>query len=242
MANLLEIVSGPACRSYGEVLARIEAVDAALPPDDGLLWFGRLYARITAAVAQHAAAGGFRQPAFLEALDCKFAGLYFDALAKFIRGPKSAPGAWRPLFRRRNARDIAAVQFAVAGVNAHINRDLPVALVATFEQLEIAPSRSDDRYADYRTVDQILATVHAAVKSELITGLLGEADRALGPVDDAVQLWSLEHARDAAWQAAELRWYLRGSQLFLDQQLAMLDSLVGLASCGILRPGLALVA
>lgn len=242
MTTVLEIVAGPPCRTYADVLSRLQDLNAALPAGDGLVWFGRLYARMTDAVAQHAAAHGFRQPRFLEALDCTFADLYFSALASFLRNPSSTPGAWLPLFRRRNARDVAPVQLAVAGVNAHINRDLPIALVTTFERFSLEPSRAGEAFADYCAVDDILAVVHSQVKSELITGLLGDADRALGPVDDAVQLWSLERAREAAWQAAELRWHLRVSSFLSDQHLATIDGLVGLASSGILRPSLVLVA
>ena len=237
--TLLEVVTARPCQTYADVLSRLQAVNAALPPDDGLRWFGTLYLDMTTAVASHAQAGGFRAPKFLEALDCAFADLYFAALALFLRDPDSTPGAWSPLFDRRSAPDITSLQFAIAGVNAHINRDLPVALVGTFERFAIVPSREDVHYADYRAVDRILAAVHAKVKATLVTGLLAAGDVALGPIDDAVELWSLEHARDAAWHAAELRWYIRGSELLSVQHLATLDGLVGLASRGILRPGLA---
>ncbi|HKP58574.1 MAG TPA: DUF5995 family protein [Polyangiales bacterium] len=240
--GLIDIVSAPPCRNYAEVLARLQAVNDALPADDGLRWFGALYADMTAAVARHAHANRFLEPRFLEALDCTFAELYFAALASFLRDEDSAPGAWYPLFERRFARDVAPLQFAVAGVNAHINRDLPVALVATFEQFALAPTRAGEHYVDYRAVDQILAVVHAEVKTRLITGLLAAGDVALGPVDDAIELWSLEHARESAWRTAELRWHVRDIDFLAEQQLATLDGLVGLASRGILRPGLALLA
>lgn len=240
--SLLDIVSAPPCLSYAEVLARLQALNDALPADDGLRWFNGLYADMTEAVANQARAGRFHEPRFLEMLDCTFAELYFTALASFLRDEDSAPGAWYPLFERRFARDVAPVQFAVAGVNAHINRDLPVALVTTFQQFALAPSRADDYYLDYRAVDQILAVVHADVKARLITGLLAAGDVALGPVDDAIELWSLEHARESAWRAAELRWHVRDIDFLAEQQLAALDGLVGLASRGILRPSLALLA
>jgi Family of unknown function (DUF5995) len=34
--------------------------------------------------------------------------------------------AWKPLFEARFATGIAPVQFALAGMNAHINRDLSI--------------------------------------------------------------------------------------------------------------------
>ena len=47
------------------------------------------------------------------------------------------PAPWRVLFERRTGQ-IAGVQFAAAGINAHINFDLPFALVATWEAPESA--------------------------------------------------------------------------------------------------------
>ncbi|HKU40732.1 MAG TPA: DUF5995 family protein, partial [Polyangiales bacterium] len=143
--SLLEIVSAPRCRSYADVLERLSAINAALPAADGLRWFNTLYTDMTGAVAARAQANGFLDPSFLEALDCNFAELYFAALASFLRDEDSVPAAWRPLFERRFARDLAPVQFALAGVNAHINRDLPVALVTTFQRFAPGPSREDDR-------------------------------------------------------------------------------------------------
>ncbi|HKU37350.1 MAG TPA: DUF5995 family protein, partial [Polyangiales bacterium] len=80
------------------------------------------------------------------------------------------------------------------------------------------------------------------VKTGLITGLLAEGDAALGELDDVIELWSLAHAREAAWSAGELRWHLRDLEYLSKQHLLKLDGLVGLASRGILRPGLALLA
>jgi Family of unknown function (DUF5995) len=238
MPSIDVIPSGP-CRTYSDVLERLHALDARLAATDGLRWFGRLYADMTAAVAAHAAAGGFRAPVFMEALDCIFADLYFSALRNFLSGAGNTPGAWRPLFELRADARLTPLQFAIAGVNAHINRDLPLALVATFERFGLTPARDQDACADYVAINPILATVHEAVKSLLITGALAGVDAALGPIDDALELWSLERARDAAWVAAEVRWQLRASRFLLDQQLYALDGLVNLASRAILRPGIA---
>jgi hypothetical protein len=41
----------------------------------------------------------------------------------------SLSSAWRPLVERRALPGIEPVQFALAGMNAHTNHDLPVAMV-----------------------------------------------------------------------------------------------------------------
>ena len=47
--------------------------------------------------------------------------------------------AWAPLFARKDERGILALQFAIAGMNAHINNDLAHALVLTWHELGLEP-------------------------------------------------------------------------------------------------------
>lgn len=220
---LLSTVSNPHCARYTEVIEKLSAIDAALTERDGLRWFTRLYRSMTEAVARAADAQAFLDPVFLEALACRFAELYFEALDYNMREPSRVPHAWRALFEARFARDISGLQFAIAGVNAHINRDLPVALVRTFEGLGGEPVRGGVRHKDYLHINQILAEVHSQAKTVLIADVVA----LLGDVDDMLEIWSLERARDAAWVAGELRWYLRGVPFLAEQQLAALDRLVG---------------
>jgi len=42
--------------------------------------------------------------------------------------------------------NLLPLQFALAGMNAHINRDLPAAIVATYGELGGVPSEVDPRY------------------------------------------------------------------------------------------------
>lgn len=76
----------------------------------------------------------FEDPAFLATLDVVFANLYFAALAAALDDVDAAPAAWRPLLLQRHDAGIARIQFALAGMSAHINRDLP--------EVSSAPSRS----------------------------------------------------------------------------------------------------
>ena len=50
-------------------------------------------------------------------------------------------------------------------MNAHINRDLPVALVQTFAALGVAPSDDGPQHADFETVNNVLATTEKQVKA-----------------------------------------------------------------------------
>jgi len=234
---LLAIASSGACASYGDVALRLAAIEAALLPGDGLRWFNRLYAEMTSAVVEHALRGSFRDAVFLERLDCRFADLYFDALALHLADARTAPGAWAPLFSARARTDVLPVQLALSGVNAHINRDLPVALVATFADLRAEPDRDGARFADYQTVNRILDEAQDDARRWLVGGGLGELDAALGDADDVLAIWSLSRARDAAWVMAEVRWHLRASTFLSRRHLESLDKMVGFAGRGLLRPG-----
>jgi hypothetical protein len=176
-----------------EVIAAFDAQTFA--PDDGVRYFHQLYGEVTREIARrYAAGGGFADPAFMAALDVEFAGLYFAAL----RAPDTAPRAWRAVFGRRTAR-LEPLRFALAGMNAHINRDLAVALDATFTRLGGAIERDSPRHRDFVAINTILETLMARAKTELFSPLDSFADSALGTLDDMLEAWSITAARDNAW-------------------------------------------
>ncbi len=107
----------------------LSSLDDRLPDSDGLKWFNRLYLQVTRGVRQAVAGPAFRDTRFMSELDVVFANLYFAAIAEGEIDVSRAPSAWRPLLRCRTQRGIARLQFALAGMNAHINRDLPQGIV-----------------------------------------------------------------------------------------------------------------
>jgi hypothetical protein len=222
-----------------DVVARMSAIDVALPPADGIASFNKLYLEVTKNVLAAMAATGsatFADPAFLGALDVGFANLYFAALRAFDAGSPDTPHAWRPLCDARANRCIAPIQFALAGMNAHINRDLPVALVDAFVAAGIAPSGDGPQHADYQRVNDLLATTEKQVKDLYLDGLLRTLDAKFDGVDDVVATWSVSAARDAAWTNGEVMWHLRGIAPVSRAYLDTLDRSVGFASRGLLVP------
>jgi hypothetical protein len=236
---LTAILARRPATSIGDVVALMSAIDAALPSSDGLKWFNRLYLSVTIEVRKAVGdAGAFHDPEFLSRLDVVFANLYFDAAAAGSRAPAAAPPAWRPLFEARRQAGRLALQFALAGMNAHINRDLPQALVTTFHALGGAPDDDGPRHEDFERVNGILEDVEAKVKPELATGLIGAIDAAAGPADDVAAMWSVRAARDAAWTHAEVLWALGDAPRLRDAFFARLDRLTGFAGRGLLAPRL----
>jgi hypothetical protein len=234
--KLLAAVSGGACERYGDVLAKLDAIEVALDAGDGLQWFNKLYRAMTDAVAKRAARGELSDPEFLEALDCIFADLYFTAIRAYIVAAGSEPRAWTPMFDARSNRNIAPLQFAVAGMNAHINRDLVRALVSTYHKLGGDPVQGSPRHSDYLHINAVLAEVQTQAKAFLFSGVLVDIDRHLGTVDDAAELWSLARARDAAWIGFEVQWQLRGLPWLAESQFSTLDKLVGCTSRCLMQP------
>jgi hypothetical protein len=200
--------------------------------------FARLYREVTEGVAAELTTEEVADPRFVETLDVRFAGLFFSALESYGQDPARTPSAWVPLFAERSHRGIAPLQFALAGMNAHINRDLPVALVATCRELRLGLGESSPQHADFERVDVLLAQVEKRVKSSYLTGWLAWADRLvhrIQRIDDVVAMWDVDRARDAAWTNAQALWAL-GDEPLAGDYLVTLDRMVGFASRGLLIP------
>jgi hypothetical protein len=231
------LLGGRFPRRVDDVVTLMRALEAALPPGDGVAWFLRLYRPVTEGIAEDARPGGpFGDPRCVRWLDVVFANLFFRALRDWSRSPGRVPKAWAPVFEARDRRGIAPIQFALAGMNAHINRDLSFALVETWEALDLGPDRTGVAFRDFTLVNELLERTEAQVKAEFATDALGHVDRSLGDVDDAVAIWKVSRARETAWANAEALWALRGVPDVRAEFSAALDRLVGFAGRGLLRP------
>lgn len=219
--------------TIAEVIERLRAIEAELSPADGVARFNDLYLAVTSAVAAAAGRDTFEDPRFLSRLDLAFADLYFDAVAADAAGEQVSP-AWAPLFEARSRPRIAPIQFALAGMNAHINNDLCLALFKTCTELELAPTLDSPQHRDYLRVNEILERVEEQVKRRLAGGLVGCADEALGRLDDVLAIWSVARARDAAWSHAEVLWALRELPSARRRYLETLTRIVGLGGRGLL--------
>ena len=225
--------------SVPDVIDRLRAIESASPPSNGVACFARLYREVTEGVnaeLEHRAVADAR---FIAELDVCFAGLFFSAFDAHHRKPGSEPPAWRPLFAGQSARGVAPLQFALAGMNAHINRDLPVALVTTCRALTLDLSETTPEHADFVRVNTLLAQVEQKIKRSYVTGWLAAVDRLVhrfDRIDDVVAMWDVARARDAAWTNAQALWALHGDPALECEFLGTLDRMVELASRGFLIP------
>jgi hypothetical protein len=225
--------------TVADVIARLQAIEATAPASDGVVCFARLYREVTQSVEIALRGATAADPQFVERLDVRFAGLFFAALDTYGRDPGATPPAWTPLFESRGRRGVAPLQFALAGMNAHINRDLPVALVATCTELGLALDDDSAEHRDYEHVDALLAEVEARVKPSYLSGALASLDRLVhrcARIDDVVAMWDVARARDAAWTNARALWALRDEPALAEALLRTLDRTTGFASRGLLVP------
>jgi Family of unknown function (DUF5995) len=211
----------------------MEAIAVPLAPDDGVRRFNELYLAVTRAVAVDSASATFEDPAFISRLDVVFADLYFAAVGDDAAG-RTMPRAWAPLFERRAEHGIAPLQFAIAGMNAHINHDLALALVTTTKEFAISLDRNTPQHRDYVVVDGILERVQDKIKDRFTTGVIKDIDKAGGRVDDMLASWSVSRARDNAWMQAQTLHALGSNALLRKQFLLALGRNVGFAGRALL--------
>ena len=233
---LTDILKQTPVSSIDDVLSIMTAIDSCLPDSDGLKWFNRLYMQVTRSIKQAVNPPAFRDARFMSELDVVFANMYFAAIAAGDVDPSRAPSAWRPLLRARQNCGITRLQFALAGMNAHINRDLPQGIVQVFEALGGDPTSDDARRQDFDSVNELLERVEDEVKADFSVGVIGVVDIAAGRVDDIAAMWKVRVARKAAWTNAEVLWTLRHAPHIRSAFFDTLDRSTGLAGRGLLTP------
>lgn len=209
-AALAGIVSAAPPATIADVIARMRAIDSLLADDDGLKWFNRLYLMVTDQVDSSPPGGTWKDPEWLLHLDVVFAGLYFNAIREYLTGA-STPSSWAVLFESRLNPEIERIQFALAGMNAHINRDLAVALGQTNADLNRDPAPDGPEHADYMAVNTLLDTVMPQATAMLSAGLLGEAVEDSGKVGRLLSSFDIYAARNAAWDFASVLCDLEGA-------------------------------
>jgi hypothetical protein len=182
--------------SIAALITRMEADLAVLTASgDRRRYFHGTYLRTTRAVAEEIAAGRFEDAVWLERWDIAFADLYLDALEQ---NPDHGP--WRVAFDTAEQRsDLPPLRHVLLGMNAHINYDLPQALLAV-----ITPAEFDDdatrqkRARDHRRIDDVLAERVGAEDAQF-EGPRSLLDRLLAPLNRRATRRFLAEARAKVW-------------------------------------------
>jgi len=178
----------------------LEPMEAA---NDPKRIFHATYLRTTIAVAEQIRRpGGFADPQWTERWDVAFADLYLQALEQLQAGEQTSR-PWAVAFGAR--RGLPVLNRLLLGMNAHINYDLPQALLAVitdedFDDTELIGRRE----ADHKAIDDILASRVSAEGDELasIYGPGSLLDRLLKPFNQSGTRRFLREARQKVWANA----------------------------------------
>jgi hypothetical protein len=231
--QLLQIVSGAAPGTIADVMAVMQKIDQLLPGSDGLKWFNLLYLMVTQKV-DGPPASAWKDAVWLTRLDVVFANLYFSAVAGFLGQRVNTASSWQALFESRYKVGVDRIQFALAGMNAHINHDLALALVQTDGELQLTPGLNSPEHDDYESVNSLLKATLPAGLQFLATGIVGEVAQDTGKIGRFLAIWDIKVARDMAWDFAD---HLRGlAGVSRTLALAAQDQLTGVIGRSLLLP------
>lgn len=227
--------AGPVTSIEGAI-SEMTAISEALPPADGLACFNRMYLIVTEKVlSEVSGAGYFDDPAFMSRLDVVFANLYLAAITASQASPPTAPRCWSELISRRSDARIAPMQFALAGMSAHINHDLPIAVVATCEALGTAPEEPPHA-ADFDKVDRLLGSLDQQIRESFESGVILDLDRRAAGLENVVGNFAIDTARATAWVNAIALWHLRNDPRLSRDYTDGLDDAAALAGRSLLVP------
>jgi Family of unknown function (DUF5995) len=187
----------------GQMRADLERLTVA---GDARRFFHGVYLRTTIAVGEEIDRGGFLDGAWLTAWDLAFADLYLDALADDLAGAP-VPQPWRVAFDvARDQPGTPPVRHVLLGINAHINYDLPQALLAVMSPEDFADATVLAlREEDHNHLDTVLARRVAAEDAELTAvSQFRLIDRLLRPANRWATRRFLAEARAKVWRNAIL--------------------------------------
>lgn len=233
-AQLLQIVSGASPVSIADVIAVMRRIDGLLPSTDGVKWFNRLYLMVTQQIDAQPPPNGWEDATWLMRLDVVFAGFYFAAIAGALHQTADTASSWNVLFEARNRAGVDRIQFALAGMNAHINHDLALALLQTNDELHLTPAVQSPEHDDYEHVNGLLEEVLPSALNFLATGIIGELAQDTGTVGRLLAIWNVRAARDLAWDFADHLRNLGGASR--DLALKAQDKLTGVIGRSLLLP------
>lgn len=219
--------------SIDEAVACMQDIAAVLPATDGLACFNRMYLVVTETVRTQVTAGFFADAAFMAQLDITFVNRYLAAISAYRSAPGSAPRAWRVLFDARTETGVAPMQFALAGMNAHIDYDLAAAVTTTCTQLGTQPDQGS-HHADFEKVNRTLAALDKQVRESFEQGVVLDLDREFAGLEDLVGGFSISAARETAWVNAQVMWRLRDEPPLARSYLDALDRSVAFAGRALL--------
>jgi uncharacterized protein DUF5995 len=144
----------------------------------------------------------FDDTPFVNHEDREFALYYFSAYDNWANGHiGNVPPAWRIAFDAAKAHTVSGTGDLLLGINAHVQRDLPLVLYA----IGLVRPAGTSRKPDHDRVDIILNAVEDDIVAELTRRFDPTVDDSNLPtgIDDAAAFQLLASWREKAWRSAE---------------------------------------
>jgi len=219
------------------VVRRMQDRLDALPADRAhLREFLGTYQRTTLAVGKAVDGGEFEDADWVERWDVAFAELYVVALdAHLAGGIPSRP--WRLAFDA--PPDLPALRHVLLGINAHLNYDLPQALLAVISDDDFADAGlMASRRRDHERIDGVLSSRVAAEDAELAVHGRTLTDRLLQPLNRVSSKRFLRESRVKVWHnTGELQTARTAGPTAYDVRLGELEVLSAARIADLLAPG-----
>jgi hypothetical protein len=226
-------------RDIATVVTAMDERLVRLPPERGSQrLFLETYRRTTIAVGKAIEDASFEDPDWVERWDVVFADLYLAALDLDLAGSPEVPRPWRLAFDAPPS--LPALRYVLLGINAHINYDLPQALLAVISDSEFSdPLLMARRARDHERIDRVLSSRVAA--EDNVLGAVSPptvVDRLLQPLNRLSSRRFLREARVKVWHnTIELqRSRLVGEEAYA-ARLAELEVLSAARIADLLAPG-----
>jgi hypothetical protein len=219
------------------VITKLEIVQSILddlPPsraNNRVAAFNDLYLTITRRV-DDALTSGAAQPEFLELLDIEFAKRYFDALRLWNNDDSETPDVWEALFKRSRDEEMSQLVAAMLGVNAHINHDLSLALVATWA--EVGAPADEVVHPDYLLVNKIFYEEIPPLRRSFSTSWQLALDGFVGGLDDWSQRVLVRVTRARAWEQGLSLWRIRHDPDDFEQARLTMDRMASVLAEGVI--------
>jgi len=207
-------------------LNQVQDVLKRIPPlydENPIADFNTLYTTITVNISQRHKTGEFTRPAFLNRLDVEFSRRYVKALRLWSVASAQTPQSWAVLFRRVADTDLRSLPCAAAGVNAHINYDLPFALTATWRRLGHCASGGPE-HRDYLVINDVFEECIPALRWRYLDMWQRHIDRINLGIDDWYQNVLVVVTRNVAWERAQRLWEHRDDPAAVEQMRREFDT------------------
>ncbi|MGW1346612.1 DUF5995 family protein [Kribbella sp. NPDC002412] len=190
------------------------------------------YLRTTQAVGTAIDQARFEDPEWVELWDVKFAELYLDA----HDAAQTAARPWRLAFG--TPADMPPLVHVLLGINAHVNYDLPQALLAVISDEDFTdPQLMARRRRDHERIDGVLAE-RVAAEDRQLGGARSLLDQVLTPLNRLASQRFLRESRQKVWHnTAELQRARLDGQTAYATRLAELELLSAAKIADLLRPG-----